>query len=254
VVSKEQNKRIILPFIPRQYKNILKDSVLRYPQQVLVNLVFQIRSEKFFSQTAEDALLQKFLPERSGTYVDIGGGHPVKYSNTYAFYRRGWSGISVDAIEFNTNIHKILRPRDKSIHALIGEGQDFSDFYIFEPYGLSTADPDVARNVMKIKDVRLIEKVKIKSIRLDAIVPDLNPNMPSFLSIDVEGLDLMVLKTNNWSKFRPRYICVENWDSQKASGSSEVEHYLNSVNYSKVAFTGLSEIYVADEYKGVSDQ
>jgi FkbM family methyltransferase len=240
--------KVRYPFISRKNKNLLKDSVLRYPYHVFDNFMFRFRSRKFYGQTAEDALLQRLLPEKEGSYFDIGGGHPIKYSNTYAFYRRGWSGISVDAIKFNTKIYRLMRPRDSSIHALIGDSNEMTDFFVFEPYGLSTADPEVAKNVLKIKDVRLLETIQLRTVRLSEIMPNITPYKASFLSVDVEGLDLQVLKTNDWTRFRPRVICVENWGGVQNSTTSEIAAYLDSKNYRMHAFTGLSEIYIAKDY------
>jgi hypothetical protein len=47
---------------------------------VFENAMFSLKSRKFYSQTAEDALLQRLLPEKKGTYFDIGGGHPISNS------------------------------------------------------------------------------------------------------------------------------------------------------------------------------
>ncbi len=35
---------------------------------------------------------------RTGFYVDVGAHHPMLYSNTYYFYKQGWSGINIDAM------------------------------------------------------------------------------------------------------------------------------------------------------------
>jgi len=236
------------PFISRKAKNKLKDSFLRYPYHLFENFMFQLKARKFYGQTAEDAVLQRLLPEKEGTYFDIGGGHPIKFSNTYAFYRRGWRGTSVDAIKFNTVIYRLLRPRDLSIHALIGNGSEMTDFFVFEPYGLSTADPEVATNVLSIKDVRLLETIKLRTIPLSDIAPSITPTAASFLSIDVEGFDLQVLKSNDWTRFRPRIICIENWGSVQNSINSEINSYLKSKNYHLYAFTGLSGIYIANDF------
>jgi FkbM family methyltransferase len=240
--------KVRYPLISRELKNKLKDSALRYPYHVFENFLFHLKSRKFYGQTAEDALLQRLLPEKEGTYFDVGGGHPIKFSNTYAFYRRGWSGTSVDAIKFNTIIYRLMRPRDSSIHALIGDSGEITEFFVFEPYGLSTADPEVAKNVMKIKNVRLLETIKLRTIRLSDIAPSITPNTASFLSIDVEGLDLEVLKTNDWTRFRPRIIFIENCCSVQNSTNREIADYLNSKNYRLHACTGLSEIYIANDF------
>ncbi len=50
------------------------------------------------SQFGEDALLGKILPAH-GFYVDVGVYHPHLYSNTYALYKKGWSGIAIEGEE-----------------------------------------------------------------------------------------------------------------------------------------------------------
>ena len=51
-----------------------------------------------YSQTGEDQILSFLLrEEQNGFYLDIGCNHPIKLSNSYNFYLRGWKGICVDA-------------------------------------------------------------------------------------------------------------------------------------------------------------
>ena len=52
-----------------------------------------------FSQEGEDLVLARiFEGKKNGFYVDIGAHHPTRFSNTHYFYRRGWSGINIDAM------------------------------------------------------------------------------------------------------------------------------------------------------------
>ena len=64
-----------------------------------------------YSQFGEDAVLQHLLKKSTGTFVDIGAYHPVLYSNTYAFYRRGWSGIVIDPNPRFKKLYRLFRPR-----------------------------------------------------------------------------------------------------------------------------------------------
>jgi len=34
-----------------------------------------------------------FERQSTGFYVDVGAHHPKRFSNTYFFYKKGWSGI-----------------------------------------------------------------------------------------------------------------------------------------------------------------
>jgi hypothetical protein len=54
--------------------------------------------KKSYSQIGQDRwVIQTLKKKKNGTYVDIGGGHPVIINNTYGLEKEfNWSGISVD--------------------------------------------------------------------------------------------------------------------------------------------------------------
>jgi len=76
--------------------------------------------------------------------------------------------------------------------------------------------------------------------------------VPCLLNIDVEGLDLQVLQGNDWNSFRPRVICVEDWQSP-FSEESKVTIFLKSLNYKLVSRAIYSNIYVDGFYKSKFD-
>jgi hypothetical protein len=62
--------------------------------------------ERSRSSFGEDRVLVKFLPEVLGSYIDVGAGAPVRGSNTYLFYERGWRGITIDPIKSLVKMHQ----------------------------------------------------------------------------------------------------------------------------------------------------
>ena len=60
-----------------------------------------------------------------------------------------------------------------------------------------------------------------------------------FFSIDTEGNDLNVLKSNNWTKYKPNLILVEDLKNRKIEDliNSDLSIFLNNYNYSIVAKT-----------------
>ncbi|MBI1347034.1 hypothetical protein GC163_12170 [bacterium] len=73
------------------------------------------------SQTGEDMIVRSLLESvRDGFYVDVGAYHPVQFSNTYHFYLQGWHGLIIDANQKSINQFRMVRPRDKRIHACVG--------------------------------------------------------------------------------------------------------------------------------------
>ena len=242
-------KTKLLARIPRVLKNTLKDSKLNYIRLCLNELIMKFFAPRYFGQTAEDAILKIYLPEKKGFYLDIGAGRPIKGSNTYALYLQGWTGVCIEPITVNSKLLKLFRRRDKVLNILVGPKESIIDFWEFEPYEYSTADEVVAEKVKKYNGVRLLNYSKKTVQPLSDLAPSSSPLEASLLSVDVEGFDLEVLKSNNWESFRPRVICVEEWESTMDEHlKSEVENFLTSLDYKRKAWTGLSSIFVANSY------
>jgi FkbM family methyltransferase len=204
---------------------------------------------KFYSQTGEDVILRTYLPEKVGDYIDVGAGRPISGSNTYFLYKRGWRGVCVDPLKSNTKLFKVLRPRDKVLEVLIGDKRGSVPFWEFEPYEYSTGDSDVAEKLKSREGVRLLKYSSRESWLLSELAPAATPLSASCLSIDVEGLDLAVLSSNDWSKYTPRVVCVEEWDSTLNDfEQSEIHLYMTDRGYRRKAWTGLSSIYVHADY------
>ena len=78
---------------------------------------------KSYSQSYEDRFLEELVGERrDGFYPDIGCHHPIRLNNTYRLYRRGWSGVVVDASPMYEPEFARVRPRDTFVHSGVGDG------------------------------------------------------------------------------------------------------------------------------------
>src|SRR4249920_1146468 len=74
-----------------------------------------------YTQNLEDYHLSlAFAGQRTGTYIDIGGGHPIADNVSFWFYERGWQGIVVEPQPELAALYQRLRPRDVAIACLIG--------------------------------------------------------------------------------------------------------------------------------------
>ena len=146
-------------------------------------------------------------------------------------------------------MQRAFRRKDTIINILIGPQESAIDFWEFEPYEYSTADQGVASQVIKIDGIRLLNHAKKAVKPLSSIAPFVSPLDAALLSVDVEGFDLEVLKSNDWEKFHPRVICVEEWEATMDENmNSEVAAFLNHKNYERKAWTGLSSIFVERSY------
>lgn len=59
------------------------------------------------------------------------------------------------------------------------------------------------------------------------------------MSIDVEGLDLTVLRSNDWSRFRPKYVLAEALEMRDVRDvqQTELHAFMEGVGYSLYAKT-----------------
>ncbi len=164
-----------------------------------------------FSQNGEDLVIKRFLDnKKEGFFVDVGAHHPIRFSNTFLFYKKGWSGINIDAMPGSMAQFNKIRPNDINIEKGIGLKKDKLTFYQFNESALNTFSKKEAfsknKDGYKIIKSNLVEVDTLENI-LDKYMP-LNTEI-DFLNIDAEGKDEEVLISNNWKKYKPNYIIIE---------------------------------------------
>ena len=213
-----------------------------------------------FSQTGLDLLLSNiFKGLQKGFYVDIGCNHPVYNNNTFLFYKRGWRGLNIDLDKSSIDLFNIYRKGDLNIHAALSSSNNTQKVYEFHKKSpLNTLVKKVA-NYQKAEVKNIYE---INTITLNEIINDkgLQNNKINFLTIDVEGHEVEVLKGLNIDIYRPDVIVVEyldlNLDKLEIKNlninnvlNSEIYQYMVSKNYSLINWLHSDLIFVNNEFK-----
>lgn len=190
-----------------------------------------------YSQEGEDLVLSRFVESFGNfptTYIDIGAHHPKRFSNTYFYYLKSWKGLCVDPIPGVAKDFKSERPLDKFLNYGVGSKDQSLTYHVFDDQALNTFSTGLAEDRLKNTRYKLIKKIEVNVKPLSMILDrEWTLGEIGFLSVDAEGLDLDILKSNNWDSYRPYFILAEELDKS----SSEVEVYLKSVGYRRVANT-----------------
>ncbi|MEO0969835.1 MAG: FkbM family methyltransferase [Cyanobacteria bacterium J06639_18] len=176
--------------------------------------------------------------------MDVGCNHPIHYSNTFILYRRGWTGINIDANEKLISKYKRLRKRDTNICAVVSDQEKEVVFTEFDDSFVSSINTEHVENW---KNHRQVSNQKVvRSISLNTILEKYNaPKIIDLLSIDVEGHDFEVLSSLDLNIYRPRLIVVEihKFDINNPSASKVYKHLIEH-NYKMVSYAVMNGYFL----------
>jgi FkbM family methyltransferase len=189
--------------------------------------------------------------KRDGTYIDIGGGHPIAGSVSFWFYERGWRGIVVEPQDKLATLHRRIRSRDALVQAAVGRDAVEVEFYqVDRLHALSTT---VKRNA----DAAAVHgashrTLRVPSVSLAELCRRHAMTAVDFLKIDVEGAEREVIEGGDWRHCRPAIVVVEaiTPDSNEPAWHAW-EPMLLSHGYRFALFDTLNRFYVADERRDV---
>lgn len=172
----------------------------------------------FYAQQGEDVILWDILVNAlklyPATYLDVGAFHPVISNNTYLFYERNCHGVLVEPNPGLWDVLTKTRPRDVLVRGGIGiDGKDSeADYYVIAGSGqLNTFSKEAADTYAARADGKYsIQKVlRLPLVDINRVMQEHWGHAPNLLSIDTEGLELAILRSIDWKRYRPAVVCVE---------------------------------------------
>lgn len=217
-----------------------------------------------YSLEGEDLILSRYFSGKrdktTGFFVDVGAYHPTKYSNTYLFYSRGWRGINIDAMPGSMSLFSEMRPGDINLEYAVSSVKSIVDYFSFEEPALNSFNSSLSKDRQQ-RGCKLLNTAKISTMTLAEILDSHIPpgTTIDFMTVDTEGVDLDVLKSNDWDKYRPEVLVVEcsSFKSNNVMNFSELENndiyiYIMSLGYSPFAKTIDNVLFnrsLANEYR-----
>ncbi len=173
------------------------------------------------------------------SYLDIGAHHPFIISNTALLYQRGSRGINVEANPALIEEFNKFRPEDINLcAAVVGKStnEKVTLNRIDQTSGLNSLLPITGHKVRDTVDVWAFTADEIVAKYADGCWPDL-------LSIDVEGMDIPVLKSINYRRGGPKVICAE-YNSQNGDVCNELRELMLARDYAVHSFCGSNMLFV----------
>lgn len=203
------------------------------------------------SQKGEDLFIDKFFNHKKrGFYIDVGACHPKRLNNTKFFYDKGWHGINIEPNPERINLFYEERKRDVNLNIGIGTVEKMTVFYELGHAGVSTFSKNEADSLIALGH-ELRKKSKIQILRLENIMKKYVKSPIDFMTVDAEAMDLDVLKSSNWEKYRPKLLCIETIDfidlltstKRNLSRKNSITEYLSKKGYKEIFTNGLNTFY-----------
>ena len=223
---------------------------------MIKRLLKRLLRGKYNGLNGLDKKLEPYVDHDSGFYVELGANDGITQSNSLYFEKhRRWSGLLVEPAPHNYLKCLQNRSRDNRICCAACVSFDYRPEFVRMTYsnlmstshGLASDIPDpVAHARSGSRFLAPTEPV----FDFGAIARPLNellleanaPKSIDFLSLDVEGAEIEVLKGVDHDMFRFKYILVEcrSFDDMQAYLASKGYRFVESFSPQDYLFTSLA--------------
>lgn len=183
-----------------------------------------------YAQCGEDLIVDyvlAMLDVGTVSYLDIGAHHPRYLSNTYYFYRQGGRGVCVEPDPDALSAFQQIRPRDICLPVGIGALPGTADLFVMTTSTLNTFSREEAERYQSYGKERIERVIPVEIKTVTQVLEAHFELAPDFVSIDVEGLDVSILKGFDFDRFRPKVFCVETLTYTEDGGEEKIRELPN---------------------------
>ena len=240
----------LVPATAREYVRFGVYKFIKPPAEALTRAY----KKNSYSQAGEDRILTYLfnsLGIKNPSYLDIGANYPISDNNTYIFYETGSTGVCVEADPSLFDELSKIRKNDKCLNiGVTFDDRKEADFYVFPLAGLNTLSKEEAEYREKHGSYKVERVIKIPLKTINEIIEENFDETPDLISIDIEGIDLEVLRSLDFDKHRPTAICVETItysENRTERKIMEITDFVTSKGYFVYADTHINTIFVETE-------
>jgi FkbM family methyltransferase len=194
-----------------------------------------------FPYQAEDGLKAEYFgAQRAGYFVEVGANDARHNSQTWQFEQAGWTGILVEPQP--DLAEKLRQSRRAQVFAAACSSPENAgrpvQLHLLGPH--SSLKPELV-----VTGVVAQGAINVPARTLDDILEEAKAPAPiDFVSIDVEGHEVEVLKGFDLRRWRPRLLLVED-----QVGNLDTHRFVTRSGYRLIRRTGLNGWYVPESDK-----
>jgi FkbM family methyltransferase len=202
-----------------------------------------------YSQCGEDMIvwsLFALLGKSAPSYLDIGAHHPTYLSNTALFSLLGARGINIEPDPELFAAFSRARPRDINLNIGVAETSGTLPFYRMADPTLNTFSSAEAEQIRMHRNIAITATVPLPVEPIAAVLEQWK-FVPDFVSLDVEGRDLEILRTFDFERHRPLMLCVETLDfstSPEGRKNGDLISYVEQQGFEVYADTYINTLFV----------
>jgi len=166
----------------------------------------------YYSQNGEDFLLNQYFTGKKGFFVEVGCIDGRRFSNTYHFELKGWTGLCVEAHQGYIDLLKANRPNSVVVNCAVGEtNEDDVTFYANARGSLSSLDPSSEERWKRDYAPYFsgFQEQRVRKRTLTAIFEENQVPQIDLLSLDIEGYEVEALQGLDFRRYKPLSIVVE---------------------------------------------
>ncbi len=218
-------------------KNIAGEDSIFYDEGILAQYK---NKEKYFSQFGQDVFLDKIIfdGKKDGFFIDIGANHPSVLSNTLFFERLGWKGIAFEPQEKLCSLWK--ERKTVCYNIALGDTEGEIEFAEYEGDSEKHTLSGVASRLGKFAS----KKYMVKQRRLGDVLQELKIKEVDFISIDVEGYEMNVLKGIDFEAVTISCFVIENNKNERGTIDLEIREFMQQKGYRFAGRLVIDDVFV----------
>ena len=201
--------------------------------------------DSYRSQNGEDRWLEAhFGAKRRGFFVEVGAYDGVNLSNTYHFEQSGWTGVLVEPDPDMAERCRQQRPRSSVFACAAGAPESPREILFFKVSGgeaYSTTSMSAAHRARLERMGLPWREVRVPVRTLDSMLEEARASRVDFVSVDVEGAELAVLRGFDIRHWKPGVVLIE---TNAARRDPEVRRYFVANGYAYHHSIDVNDFYL----------